>query len=105
MNEINVYKNRTNIVQVSLGYDVSQDTLTSEIRAGKDVTSDLIVAWDISFDTDGTDGELIFTIDDSASSQISANDGFMDIKRVTGGEPVVVFDGLITVRFKSPVTQ
>ena len=99
-----VHKNRTNIITVGLGYDVSADTITSEIRAQPEVDSPLLATWDVTFATDGEDGELVLTLDDTITAQISATSGFMDIKRVTGSEPVPVFDKPLEVIFRGTVT-
>ncbi len=99
-----IYKDRTNVVPVSLGYDVSSDTITSEIREDDDVGSDLIATWEVSFLTDGTDGELVFTLDDAVTALITKSSGFMDIKRVSSGEPFNVFDKPLEVIFRDSVT-
>ncbi len=52
MKQIVVNKGRTTVVTVSVGVDISQDTITSEIRVDKSRLSDLIVAWDVTFATD-----------------------------------------------------
>lgn len=104
MNQLTVYTDRTAIVPVSLGMDVSGDTITSQIRVGKDFRSDLIAEWDVAFLTDGTDGELILTLDDSVTATITNDLGYMDLKRITGGEPVPVFDKPLEVLFKNSVT-
>jgi hypothetical protein len=97
-----VYKGRTNIITVSLGIDVSADTLTSEIRTPSGV---LIATWTVTFDGDGTDGELVLTMDNSITSAITYPTGLMDIKRVSGGEPLPVFDKALEVEFRETVTQ
>lgn len=104
MKQIIVYKGRTNILPVSLGYDVSGDVITSEIRVDKDPESTLIATWEVSFESDGVDGELILTLDDSVTSEIEKSTGYMDLKRVTGGEPINVFDDPLEVLFKKTVT-
>lgn len=96
-----VYKNRTNIVPVSMGIDVSGDTITSEIRT---VSGTLIATWSVAFASDGTDGELVFTLDNSAVSSITHQTGVMDIKRVSGGEPLPVFERPIEVEFRNAIT-
>lgn len=98
-----VHKNRTNIVTVSLGIDVSGSTITSEIRTGPD--GDLIATWDVAFATDGTDGELILTLDNSVTETITANIGLMDLKRVAGGEPISIFDMPLEVEFRGVITE
>lgn len=103
-NKIIVHKGRTNVVKVSLGIDVSVDTITSEIRSEPHQDGSLIATWDVSFDTDGTDGELILTLDDLITTSITATNGYMDLKRITGSEPVPVFDKPIEVEFRGTVT-
>lgn len=104
MNQIIVHRGRTVIIPVSLGIDISGDTFTSEIRTDKDPEATLIATWTVGFATDGKDGELVLTLDDSVTSQIEHSTGYMDIKRVTAGEPVNVFDEPLEVLIKDTVT-
>lgn len=104
MNPVVVHKGRTVTLRVSLGYDASADVFASQIRTEKHSGSELIAEWDVSFYTDGSDGELVLTLDDSVSGPITKTTGYMDIKRVTGGEPVPVFDDPIEVLFKETIT-
>lgn len=104
MGQVIVHKGRTNVLSVKLGFDVSDDILTSEIRVDKDPTSELIATWEVSFETDGVNGEVLLTLDDSVTSEITKSTGYMDLKRVTGAEPVPVFDEPIEVLFKKVVT-
>jgi hypothetical protein len=99
-----VHKNRTNTITLDLGIDVSGDTLTSEIRAEEDHTSALIATWVVDFVTDGTDGLLTLVLDDLESGQITVDSGYMDVKRVSGGEPLPVFDRPLEVSFRGTVT-
>lgn len=96
-----VYKGRTNTVPVSMGIDVSADTITSEIRTSSGV---LIATWTVTFAGDGTDGELIFSLDNSITSAITHTVGVMDIKRVSAGEPLAVFERALEVEFREAVT-
>lgn len=96
-----VYKDRTNIITASLGINVSGDTITSQIRTESGV---LIATWTVAFDSDGTDGELVLTLDNSATGAIAYPSGLMDMKRVTSGEPLAVFDKPIEVEFRETVT-
>lgn len=105
MDDLIVHKNRTNVLSVSLGYDVSADIFTSEIREKALVGSPLIAEWDCDFLTDGTDGELVLTLDDSLVQAITQKSGYMDIKRLSGGEPYPVFNAPIKVVFQETVTQ
>jgi len=102
--KIIVHKNRTNIVRVRLGIDISGDDFTSEIRSDTNHTSLLIATWSVAFTTDGVDGELTLTLDDAATADISVDSGFMDLKRVSGGEPFAVFDKPLGVSFQGTVT-
>jgi len=104
MKQVTVHKGRTVILPVSLGMDVSQDIITSQIREDKRRTSQLIATWSVSFDTDGTDGELILTLDNTVTAAITNVIGYMDLKRVTDGEPVNIFDDPLEVVFKDTVT-
>lgn len=97
-----VYKDRTNVLPVSLGIDVSGDVLTSEIRTP---SGDLIAEWVVTKDSDGSDGELILTLDNLSVAVIAYTKGLMDIKRVSGGEPLPVFESPIEVEFREAVTQ
>lgn len=102
--KIIVHKGRTNFVRVNMGIDVSADQITSEIRTEADATSPLVATWVVAFATDGRDGQLILHLDDVVTSQITVNSGYMDIKRVTGSEPVPVFDRPLEVTFRGSVT-
>lgn len=100
-----VYKARTNTIQVDMGYDVSSETFTSEIRAHPDLSGLLLATWTVTYTTDGTDGWLTLTLDDAVTINITADEGYMDIKRVSSGEPLPVFDNPIPVEFRGSVTQ
>jgi hypothetical protein len=99
-----VWKGFTNVVTVGLGQDVSEDTFTSQIRSEADQAAPLLMTWQVTFDTDGSDGELVLTVDNLVTEQIKATSGFMDIKRMVGTEPVPVFDRPIEVEFRGGVT-
>lgn len=103
-NEVVVYKNRHNIVKVHLGYDVSADTITSEIRSEPNQEAPLLATWDVTFETDGTDGKLLLTLDATASGQVEANVGYMDLKKETGGNDFAVFEKPLEVAFRGTVT-
>lgn len=96
-----IYKNRVNIVPVDLGFDVSGDTITSEIRTESGV---LIATWNVVFDSDGSDGKLILSLDDSDLGSVEYTTGVMDLKRVSGGNPFAVFEKPIEVEFVDSVT-
>jgi len=104
MSTVIVHKGRTNVVTVDLGIDVSADTLTSEIRTQPDQASTLIATWVVTKATTGADGKLILTLDNTVTSQITVSSGYMDLKRITNGEPVPVFDKPIEVTFQGTVT-
>lgn len=104
-NKVIVHKGRTNTLQINLGIDVSADTFTSEIRAEPTVESPLIATWTVVKISGGTTGQLRLTLDDLITGQIKANSGYMDLKRVTAGEPIPVFDRPLEVSFRGTVTE
>lgn len=104
MSKVRVHRNRTNVIVADLGIDVSGEVITSQIRSKRDVTSTLIMEWDIAFETDGTDGRLVLTVDNLITEQIEVNSGYMDFKRMSGGEPLAVFDEPLEVEFVGAVT-
>lgn len=104
MDAVVVRKGRTTKLPVKLMYDVSQDVITSQIRRGRNVNTQLIATWDVDFVSDGTDGFLMFTLDNEVTAEIEEDIGYMDVKRITAGEPVHVF-GPIQVEFRSVITE
>ncbi len=105
MDAITVFKGRTTKLLVNLPYDASNDIFTSEIRADPNQDGELLAAWSVSFVNDGTDGQLQLVLDDSVTSIVEKSRGWMDIKRVSGGEPLPVWDDVVEVLFKNTVTQ
>lgn len=101
--EITVFKNRTTKVRVSLGFDVSTDSFTAEIRAKASSTSELLATWDVTFATNGIDGELIMTMQNESVAAVTAKSGYTDLKRMSGGEPYPVFEP-VKVKFVDTVT-
>lgn len=102
--ELIVHRNRTNRVSLGLGINVAGETITSQIRKEKDVSSDLIAEWTVSFLNDGTDGEVILTLPHTIAGAVTASYGWMDLKRVSGGQPISVFSEPLRVRFQGVVT-
>lgn len=99
-----IHRDRKNYLTVDLGMDVSLDVLTSQIRVEEDVNSELLATWAVSFATDGTDGQLVLTLEKADVDGIVHTNAFMDIKRTTGGEPLSAFLQAIPVVFKGVVT-
>jgi hypothetical protein len=99
--KIIVHKNRVNVLSVSLGFDASGDVITSQIRSEPDTEAPLIAEWNVTFLTDGSDGECVFTI---GEIDITANSGYMDIKRFSEGQALPVFDKPLEVDFRGTVT-
>lgn len=103
MNEVIVHKGRYNRIIVNLGISAVGSTFVSEIRTNPTVESILIAAWTIGFLTDGTDGKLVLTLDDTVRN-ITASKGFMDLKRVVFGVPIPVFDQPLEVLIRGTVS-
>ncbi|MET0786840.1 MAG: hypothetical protein ABWY25_09055 [Paenisporosarcina sp.] len=104
-NQVIVHKGRTNTVTVSMGVNVSGDTITSEIRTEPNQESPLVATWVVTFATNGADGELILKLDDTVTAGIVVDTGYMDLKRVSNGEPIPVFDRPLEVVFRGTVTE
>lgn len=96
-----VHKDRTNVVTVSLGFSVFGETITSEIRTESGV---LIATWVVTFSGDGSNGELILTLDNTITSAVTYPSGLMDLKRFSNGEPLPIFDMPLEVEFRETVT-
>lgn len=101
-NKIVVDKNRTNKYTVDLGMDITGDTITAEIKTGPDQDSALIATFTVVVD-DAATGQLTISLDNSVTD-ISVDSGYMDFKRMSGGEPLSVIDKPIEVRFQGTVT-
>ncbi len=99
-----IHMNRTNVVAVGLAFDVSEDIITSEIRSDKDVSSDLLATFEVTYATDGTDGELLLILNENELENVTKTYGFMDLKRVAGDETVSVFLEPLKVFFQGVVT-
>lgn len=104
MQQVVVHKGRTTTITVKLPYDVSQDVITSQVRAGKTQDDDLLGEWAVSNLTDGEDGELVLVFDDSESNLVDRTIGYMDLKRMSAGEPLTVFDEPLEVLFEDTIT-
>lgn len=102
--QVVVLKNRTNKLQIGLGYNVAGDTFKSQIREEDDNESTLIAEWVITI-VDEETGELELVLDDSVTAPITHSNGFMDLVRVTAGEPVAVWDEILEVLFRDTVTD
>ena len=102
MSEIILYKNRTNRFKVNLGIDVSTDTFTCQVREKALVTAPLIAT--ATSETTGVDGVLYVLFDDATLSAVTAKSGYLDLKRMSGGEPLPVF-APVKVKFQEVVTE
>ena len=105
-----IYKNSYNEIPVDLGMDVSGEVLTSQIRAGKTQDSELIATFTVSMDDsedaegDGSDGKIVLTLDDSQLTDVDHKKGYMDVKRMSAGEPIPAFSPPLRVNFEDTVT-
>lgn len=102
MDSVIVVRGNTVEVPVSLAFNVSADTLYSSIRTTEDPDSDVIAEWDISFITNGTDGELLFTLDGDITADIVEDIGYMFFISINGGDPIDIFDVPVVVEFVDP---
>lgn len=102
---IDVHRFRTTVHKISLGFDVSGETIRSEIRETSSPTSALIATWEIEVIGGGSTGELRLSLDNSVTKHINHKIGYMDILRESGGEPYSVLDDPIQVCFKDFPTR
>lgn len=102
-NEVIIHKGRTNTIPVHLGFDLTGSVITSEIRVDPSSDSDLICTWTVTV-PDVVAGDLLLTLDNSDLAPVTAKTGYMDLKRVSGGEPLPVFDRPLKVEFRDTVT-
>lgn len=102
-NEIVIYKSRTNVITVNLGINITGETITSEIRTQPEVDAPLVATFTVGV-VDAATGELTLTLDNTVTEGITVDFGYMDLKRVSGGEPLPVFDRPLEVRFRGVVT-
>jgi hypothetical protein len=103
VDKVIVHRNRTNVISVELGIDITGDTITSEIRVHPEHTSVLLATWVVAV-VNAVTGNITLTLDDLITGQIEVDKGYMDIKRVSGGEPVPLFDRPVEVEFRGTVT-
>jgi hypothetical protein len=102
--ELIVHRNRTNRVPLGLGFPVNGDVITSEIREHPGDTGAPLATWTVTYATDGSDGEIILTLLPSQLTTVTVNYGYMDLKRVSGGQPLSVFLEPLKVHFQGVVT-
>lgn len=105
MDQIIIHRGRTVVVPVSVSYDLTGSTITSDIRKTRKASSDLIASWSVSFKTDGSDGDFLLTIPHDVTTPIVDELGYMDIKRVLDGEPTNIIDTPIQVVFVDAITH
>jgi hypothetical protein len=105
MDQIVVHRGRTVVVPVSVSYDLSGSTITSDIRKTRKASSDLIASWDVSFVTNGFDGDFLLTLLHDVTETIVDEIGYMDIKRVIDGTPTNIIDTPIQVMFVDAITH
>lgn len=101
-NVVVVHKGRTVKLSVNLGFD-SSDTFTSEIRALPDRASTLIATWTVT-NVQTAPASFDLVLDDALTAAITAKSGYMDLKRISGGQPIDVFDRPLEVEFRGTVT-
>ena len=99
-----IQKGFSNTIPLVLGYDTTGDIISSQIRSGPSQDSPLIANFEVSA-VDATKGEYTLYLDDTFSSQIAVDRGWMDIRRETGGEPIPVFEEPLEVIFKGTITK
>ena len=105
MSAIKVYRGRDAVLPIDTGIDLSGDAVTSQIRTKPNQEGALLATWTVNFETDGSDGKLILSMSDTVTAQISADGGWMDLKRVGGGSTLPIFDEPVPVIIIGSVTE
>lgn len=103
-NEVIVYKGRDNVLKVDMGQDLTGVTVTSEIRVEPNQESDLIATWDVALETTAVAGMLVLTLTELETADITADRGYMDLKKEEDGKSYAVFDQPLEVSFRGTVT-
>lgn len=98
-----VQKGRFNSKNLNLNMDVTGDTIISEIREQADQGSDLIATWTV-VTVDASLGTFTLQLDDS-DGLITQARGFMDVLRMSGGQPLSLLDEPLAVEFRGTVTH
>lgn len=80
---VEVPKGKTVILPVSLAFNVSGDLakFSCHIRTTKEPTAPILATWEISFATNGKDGELILKLPYTVTETLPGSGGWMDLKR------------------------
>lgn len=103
MAKIVVHKGRVNVKSLKLNTDTTGETIKSEIRERDNIASPLIATWTVTA-VDASAGEYNLFLDDS-DSLIEHATGFMDVIRISGGQPIPAFDEPLAVEFRGSVTH
>ena len=101
--KITIDKGRTKRLTMHLGIDITGDTITSEIRTQPEATSTLIATWTVTVE-DAPTGAILLVLDNTITGAITQVSGYMDVKRVSGGEPLSVFEEPLEVYFQGVPT-
>lgn len=102
---VTIQRDRTETVTVQLpsgvgaGYVTAGDTFTAQIRATRVPTSTLIATCTVSTASLSASDQLLLTLDNSVTAAITADRGWVDVIRTSGGEPYRVFDEPVQVVF------
>lgn len=97
-----VAKTKTVIVPISLGFNVVGWVFTADLRATVVATSALIATWIVTFDTDGKDGELIATLQDTITSGLTVGTAYMRLKRIIPSPTLEIFGEPVLTSIQNP---
>lgn len=103
MQKVEVERGKTVVVGISIGFNVSLFEFLCEMRESEDPASAIITTWDMSFETDGKDGELLASLDDSITSVLVLGAAWLHLYRVSGSTHLPVFGEPVEVIILDPV--
>lgn len=92
MKPVEVERGKTIVLAISVGFNVSSFEFLCEMRQNQSPESTIIATWDVSFETDGKNGELVALLDNSITAALVPNIAWLFLYRVSGSTHLPVFD-------------
>lgn len=102
MQTVKVERTKTIILSITLGFNVSSFEFLCEMRENEDPASARIATWDMTFATDGKDGELLAVLDNSITTDLVQDTAWLFLYRVSGITHLSVFEEPLEVEIFDP---
>lgn len=98
-----VHKHRVNELTINLGFNITGDTITSEIRSQPSQDGPLVATWTVTI-INATTGEIKLAMNAAVSGGINVETGWMDLKWVHSGSAKAIFESPLEVSIRDTVT-